>query len=873
MIKAAKDAAAAAAKAAKDKAAKVARDLLKQAKDAALKKVRDDILPKMIDDASWSPEEYRAFTLRIPEDFKGAQLDTSEFLRGYTENADAVTQRVMNYAFGHMAPQPKATVSARNDHWLEQHPTPLAEIAKLPNSPLSKYPFKAQYEADKCGYFAQPCNAVANGYFLSMFKMPEMRSTGNCGSASSGFAMDCIDEQHLLQIVAAGMPWGSWYMHGDGGSPLGGRLDNIGMDVEFYYIYRLMIKNFVHDDTLRAQLVMPGCTQAVPAESDGIKWVNAHGEKMCHLYWARMFKKAMTDEALLKKPEDASKLNQMMIGVPNKEFSIAGFILITLRAVFHKKFPAGDEIYGKLTAKIVDTLMAKAKPDERAAIKDFAALLDADKIFGLENPHDGIGAVLDIFSDFLDAMFWNENGQMGPGAFALRDKSSATAGCTWQPHSCWHRKATRVISGFINAAVGLKAAGKLKKPQEMREIALCGVKPCGLWIEIVSSIDDIIKGVVKVFNMKRLLSKDMRQEKGGTDLIGIDELFRTIKAKWGDGWPKVGAFPANKGLEDKWPSCAKASHGISHKIKIRSAAKPSTPTDSGRCKNETVSLEPCQDLFAKLSHAKANTTEQLATAAAGGCSTECSATLKAFVKTCTFETMPAKAQAKMTGVASVCSNGDSPATELPVLMTPSPLPLSCRECVASGRSWQVGQCNPGRACAVSDVACFETAASCADVGKAEVSPLAPIGEAEPPVGVCCMAMTKECLACKQGTSVDEFCEAAANAAYCGDDPEPKPTAQPEPPIAQPEVEAGPTSTTGCTMNPCLPVCKKSMKDQTDDGKPTTPHMVLRCAPDKDCLAANAKCAQSVRQRQKVLNSKLSSSLKDYTHGAAVAEKH
>ena len=42
--------------------------------------------------------------------------------------------------------------------------------------------------------------------------------------------------------------------------------------------------------------------------------------------------------------------------------------------------------------------MAKAKPDERAAIKGFAALLDADKIFGLENPHDGIGAVLDIFS-------------------------------------------------------------------------------------------------------------------------------------------------------------------------------------------------------------------------------------------------------------------------------------------------------------------------------------------------------------------------------------------------------------------------------------------------------------------------------------------
>ena len=42
----------------------------------------------------------------------------------------------------------------------------------------------------------------------------------------------------------------------------------------------------------------------------------------------------------------------------------------------------------------------------RVAMKEFTAALDADKILGFENPHDGVGAVVDIFADFMDAMFW-----------------------------------------------------------------------------------------------------------------------------------------------------------------------------------------------------------------------------------------------------------------------------------------------------------------------------------------------------------------------------------------------------------------------------------------------------------------------------------
>jgi len=36
-----------------------------------------------------------------------------------------------------------------------------------------------------------------------------------------------------------------------------------------------------------------------------------------------------------------------------------------------------------------------------------------------------------------------------------------------------------------------------------------------------------------------------------------------------------------------------------------------------------------------------------------------------------------------------------------------------------------------------------------------------------PTRMCCMAMTKECLACKKGVSVEDFCKSSANKEYCG----------------------------------------------------------------------------------------------------------
>jgi|ERR1711924_422811 len=159
---------------------------------------------------------------------------------------------------------------------------------------------------------------------------------------------------------------GSWYMHGDGGSAVGGRLDNLGIDLEFYFIYRMMLKNFVHDDVLRSELVLEHCKQ-MPAEyfpSDG-PFVSPAGERLCHLFWARNFKLAMTDKANYANPEDACKIEGLLAGVPPRDLSIAGFVLVTLRAVFHSKFPEGDTIYTQLTDKILEALVGTSPTRSR----------------------------------------------------------------------------------------------------------------------------------------------------------------------------------------------------------------------------------------------------------------------------------------------------------------------------------------------------------------------------------------------------------------------------------------------------------------------------------------------------------------------------
>ena len=133
--------------------------------------------------------------------------------------------------------------------------------AELAN-PLPFYTFTCAHgRVDTLRYFIEPCNAVSNGFFLSTFNSPVLSSKNNCGTVSEGFAMDCIDEDHLLQVVTGAMPFGSWFMHGSGGFSLGGFLDVKGMDVQFYFMYRLMLKEYVTDVNVRSFLraCMHGC--------------------------------------------------------------------------------------------------------------------------------------------------------------------------------------------------------------------------------------------------------------------------------------------------------------------------------------------------------------------------------------------------------------------------------------------------------------------------------------------------------------------------------------------------------------------------------------------------------------------------------------
>jgi len=98
------------------------------------------------------------------------------------------------------------------------------------------------------------------------------------------------------------------------------------------------------------------------------------------------------------------------------------------------------------------------------------------------------------------------------------------------------------------------------------------------------------------------------------------------------------------------------------------------------------------------------------------------------------------------------------------------------------------------------------------------------------------------------------------------------TEQPKPSDPMP---SRPTAgyTEKCEYKPCLPVCKKTTKSTDDEGKATIPHMVLRCAPSEECLAANAECVRSIQQAQKELGYRLSDALKDFTTNNKEVHQH
>ena len=329
----------------------------------------------------------------------------------FEKNADPANTRMLRQAFGNL---PHFDKCEKEKHrWNEWHPTPFKEIASMKHNPFKYPPFKFQYENDPTGYFLETCNAISNGYTLTAFNAPELKSVNNCGS-DPGFALECIDEDHLLQSATAAMSFGSWYMHGLGGGNLGGFIDVKGMDVQFYFYYRLVLKAYVPDANIRKQLSL--CSN-VPDESDGIQWVDANGEKLCHLYFARQMKKIISDGKMVK-ADDRRQAKIMLKGVPDMMVSIAAFVFVTCRAIFHDSFPYGADIYTKIMTKTVDALMATASPAMKQQVKSIISLLKVKGIvLGFEDPvNDGGSHLLGILSDFMDYAFFQEQMKMGPGS-------------------------------------------------------------------------------------------------------------------------------------------------------------------------------------------------------------------------------------------------------------------------------------------------------------------------------------------------------------------------------------------------------------------------------------------------------------------------
>jgi hypothetical protein len=523
------------------------------------------MLEKVLASIQWTPEQYWAHMTRIPKDFTGTQLDTNDDYTAFHKHADSATQAILDFAFASMPHQDKC--DRKRGGWNEYHPTPFSEIAKNPKGPFAVAPFKYQYKNDPTGYFQEPCNAVSNGFFLSTFNDPVLRSTNNCGSVSSdgsGFAMDCVDEDHLLQVVTAAMPFGSWFMHGSGGFSLGGFLDVKGMDVQFYFMYRQVLKTYITDANTRKVMAFGHACNAktVPDKSDGISWIDPKtGERLCHLYWARQMKKLLTNSTLIKDHTDTSFASSLLTGLPDMSESIAGCVFVTIRAVFHKKFPYGEQIYTKLTGILVEALMGKAPPEIKAGAIAMGKALHQDKVLGFEDPHDGLVHILNIFGDFMDAMFFQESGKFGPGTFKLKSLIPRDAGCTLAPHATWHRKAARVITGFIK--MGKSLHNKLKNPNDMNAFKMRGLTPTGIYPSILKGVSGLKESLIATFNMKTLAGADLDKK----DILNVKGFIKYLTAKFGHGWPKKGAFVA-----DKWPKCACKRKSI--KDKCQQTKKP-----------------------------------------------------------------------------------------------------------------------------------------------------------------------------------------------------------------------------------------------------------------------------------------------------------
>jgi len=591
--KAAKDAADAAAKAAKDAADALSRaatnlgnqignlaessiDELEKLGDEAvrlaekgvlepLKKLAEKLLGNLLKPVKWDATKYHSYMTKVASDFTEANLNTVAEYSDFNNKAAGAVKELAAQAYRSLPLQTQCQISLdrhnEKSSWHEWNPTPIKEIPVFNTFPFS--------EQNKESWLVEPCNGVSNGAFLKLFRH------------------NSVIQDLKLQYAAFGMCWGSWYFHGDGGvHPLGGSLDVWSIDVMFYYMYKEGVDKLIHDADLRKEWADP--TGGQYGVSDHKVEVDNFVRVMKMSYEER---NAYTEE----NGKNQSKARHIMAKMPNYGHSIAGFVMVIVRSIFHAGVPLADEIYKFITDLLIDALIkceSECSCESRNFVKRRRDGLDKNKVKGFDDPTRGGAAMLNIFADFLEAMFWQESGQFGPGTKTLVSHVPVDAGCTWMPHSVWHRKAERVISGFLDAVYNHIQTGTSHKPGTLSTLK-----------NVVGGIHRIIDALVKVYNMKRAndlkppetpspaspdasgasatrpptpcseqateIDVQLRSGPRGNGLAGIINsgpwdfvdtkgLLAEVRKKYGNGWAPQGRGEGNANrMSDK---CASPSH-------------------------------------------------------------------------------------------------------------------------------------------------------------------------------------------------------------------------------------------------------------------------------------------------------------------------
>jgi len=461
-----------------DELQKLGDEAIRLAEKGILKPLQDlaeKLLRNLLKPVKWDAAKYHSYMTKVASDFTEANLNTVAEYSDFNNRAASSVKELAAKAYRSMPLQTQCQISLDNHNarssWHEWNPTPIKEIPVFNTFPFS--------EQNKESWLVEPCNAVSNGAFLKLFRH------------------DTVINDLKLQYAAFGMCWGSWYFHGDGGvHPLGGSLDVWSIDVMFYYMYKEGVDKLIHDADLRKEWADPtGGMYGVSdhkAEVDNFVRVMGMSYAERNVYTVENYTNITSGELYGK---NQSKAHHIMAKMPSYGHSIAGFVMVIVRSIFHKGVPLADEIYKFITDLLIDALIqceSACSCESRAFVKKRRDGLDKDKIKGFDDPTRGGAAMLNIFADFLEAMFWQESGKFGPGTKTLISHVPVDGGCTWMPHSAWHRKAERVVGGFLDAVYNHIETGTSHSPSTLSTLK-----------NVVGGIHRVVDALVKVYNMKR----------------------------------------------------------------------------------------------------------------------------------------------------------------------------------------------------------------------------------------------------------------------------------------------------------------------------------------------------------------------------------